>query len=108
MKLQQELRRREDRQVRADAKEVFVAGDEERSSAEGRREEVVIIGIGGAHRGWLRRVVGDSSLASYPADVSRGLFRRDAPSDLGVRECASEFGDEQLGDNQLEPTVARA
>jgi hypothetical protein len=58
------LRGREDRQVRADAEEVLVAGDEERSSADGQRERMIVVGMGGAHRGWLSWVVSERSVAS--------------------------------------------
>jgi hypothetical protein len=108
VKFEEELGGREDRQVRVETEQVLVTGDEERSSADGQRKEIVVIGIGGVNRGWLSWVVSESSVASDPADIGGGFVCGDPPSELGVGERTSEFGDEQLGNDELEPTVTAA
>jgi hypothetical protein len=80
---------------------VLVARDENCSLRLGEREEVVVVGVGGAARG--RVVVGrEPHCLAEKLDNRAGLVYCDPLANLPVRERPREFGQQRPRDDQLE------
>lgn len=85
---------------------MVVTGDQEGVLAMGERNEVVVIGVGRAQRGWVAWILDEESVAAKEGEILVDAVEGDIGAELIAAKDLVELVEEMRGDDQVKSAGA--